>query len=397
LARRTSLQAKSSDRLASYNHDLSYQHGTRRADIKGVMQILLLLVVGLAGQPVLAQQPRPSAALVSKQTRQVETYLAAREKLVQERWQLQAGADTLSGQIADAKRQHTVLNDASLKALLRDALEVGKALERVDRKLAVLDRKLVDTSAELSRLVEQHTADWTAEQAAALRQGAARLRARIPSALGGTLPSTSTVSVTSTMDAEALQERADLAGDYEEKLLRELARTDGRLRELQGQAAMAGEAALMAQDRRFFDEDDRALRASRTTSPRTSTAAAAVQATSSSGGGTEDPRARAPATGLFLEDTAIPEGGGGTAPPPSATPTTSLNIARSETVVDERTFALLRETPSPLLQGSPADEVHHLQTRREALLRAAARMRVIRADLSARARQQQMSQPTPAR
>lgn len=379
--------------------------GMGRAHRARRMRTSLLLVMCLAGAPALAAAPVTAAqarAEVAQKTRQMDVLLAARARLLDERAALQQRADALAVQVADAKRNRSVLSDPALKGLLRDSLEVGKQLEASDRKLAALDRRIVDGETALEQTVARVGGALSREDRTQAESDVQRYRSALPRPEQA--PSHVGVSASSTMDPEALRERADLAGDYEEKLRKEVARTEARIRELGEQQSVAGEAQLLSADRRLFDEDDRALRASRV-----QRSAEAVQATgnatgarnntgAAAGGGPQAATDNASGNGM----SAAPEnpsftgaendgdrgGSAGNAPPPAlggSAATASAATGRSQTIVDERTFALLRESRTPTVAASPADELRRLQARREALIRAAARMKAVREELSRQA------------
>ncbi|MEW5847302.1 MAG: hypothetical protein AB2A00_00760 [Myxococcota bacterium] len=368
--------------------------------------VALLLMLALSGTAAAApaRNPAEARAAVAKQAHQVEVYLAARERLLKERAAQQARADALAAEVAQAKRNRGLLSDAALKARLSESVEVGKALEATDRKLSTLDRMLEDAVAGMERSVAREGKDLPAADRKALEAEAARARAALqssrqalPSAQGG-------VQVTASMDAEALSERADLARDYEEKLRKEALKAEERIRTLEEQASLAGEARMFAQDRQLFDEEERALRASRVvqrpgaqstdekaggvTARTDDDQAARNEATGPQAGGSPAPAD--PGTGAFNGETdATDVGGGGNAAPPPSAPTTAggVNVPRSQTVVDERTFALLRESRSPMAGLSTAEELRRLKERREALLKAAARLKAVQEELRTRAAQ----------
>ena len=56
-------------------------------------------------------------------------------------------------------------------------------------------------------------------------------------------------------------------------------------------------------------------------------------------------------------------------------------------MVDQRSSTLLRESRSPTAAGATGDELHQLQLRREQLLRQAARLKAVRDELNARAKE----------
>jgi len=347
----------------------------------------LLLLLCLAAAPALGA-PAVSAvqakAEVTQKVHQVDVYLAARTKLVDERTSLQQRADALAVQVEDAKRNRSVLSDPALKALLRDSLDVGKQLEVSDRKLAMLDRLIVDAQRALEQSAARVGGALPAADRTQLTRDVERLRKQLPQEAHAVQMG---VSASAGMDPEALRERADLAGDYEEKLRKEVERTDSRIRELGEQQSVAGEAQLLSQDRRLFDEDDRAVRATRVVQRSTTQAAGDLRAgadpgknTASEGRETNGAAAPAPPEGLTdAEDGAF--GSGGNAPP-AATASAGVGVQRSQTVVDERTFALLRESRAPAVAASPAEEMRRLQARKDALIKAAARMKLVREDLN---------------
>jgi hypothetical protein len=388
----------------------------------------LALLLALAA-PVAAPAPAASPAVttpaiaaredVARQSRQVEVYLAARERLVGERAALQARADGLAAQVAEAKRNRGVLTDTAMKARLAESLEVGRALEATDRKVAVLDRMLEDAVAALERSVSAASPRLSGEDRKALSTEVASLRRRLPSRRQAN--HSTGVQVTSGMDAEALRERADLARDYEDKLRRELDRAETRIKSLEAQQGMAGEARALAEDRRLFDEDDRSLRATRvvqraaaegdgrtvgrstaaadgtgwggaTTPPGAGNTGEGGGTTPAAGGtelsgayGTEDDTAQDPST----------RGGGSNAAGSFASDTArGATVSRAQTVVDERTFALLRESRTPSEGLSAAEELRRLRERRAALARAAERLRDIQEDLRVRATAPHRSSPT---
>jgi hypothetical protein len=359
----------------------------------------LLLTLVLLALPVTAVAAVPSAEVktqVGRQVHQVEVYAQARAQLLKDRAAQQQKAADLSSKVAQAKRNRGVLDDAALKEQLRDALEASRALEATDRKLARLDGMMRDSLAQGHAGLAYAGGDLSKADRRALEAELNRVASLVPREEAA-LPGDLDIRITPGMDAEAIQERADLAGDYEDKLRKEATRAELRMRELEAQASMAGEAQNLAQDRRLFDEEDRVQRASRVvgrtpvTSPSTTVADDGTGRTST--GGTQNPtppggggNSPSPgvggATGNFTDTTAESHAGG--AP---ATPRTDTALPRSQTVVDQRTFTLLRESRSPVAGGSPADELRQLQQRREALLRQAARLKAMREELNARARE----------
>src|SRR5690606_10186061 len=110
---------------------------------------------------------------------------------------------------------------------------------------------------------------------------------------------------------------------------------DDRIRTLEEQASMAGEARLFAEDRRLFDEEERAVRASRvlqrpgaqsseargTGGGSAETPTEAADPNAANGRGNEAPASPAPGTDGFLGNGASDDvdavGGGGNAPPPA--------------------------------------------------------------------------------
>lgn len=346
-------------------------------------------------------------AAVTQKVRQVDLYAAARVQLVSERAALQQKSARLNAAVAQAKQDDRgVVQNAALQELLRNALEASKQLEATDRKLALLDRMMRDTVG----AAEGALAEVPASQRATARAEVEHARGQLPAAVA--LSGGSDVKVNAGMDREALMERADLAGDYLDKLTREAERTEARLRELQGQASMVSEAQNLAMDRRLFDEEDRTLQATRVVG-RTTGGATASDATrgngataagngTATGGAPDDARTESanqdPSAGFGSMDN-VTAGAAGNAPPPAGAanaPDTTrgasaaasmTGMGRSQTVVDQRVLVLLREgrpTPGSL---TPEDEVTQLQARREALLKAAARMRALREELKSRAGQ----------
>lgn len=396
-------------------------------------RIALSLLLALTSAPYAAAASEPRAEVASR-AHTLDVYAQARAQLERDRSNLNGRAQQLSQEIAEAKRDRSLLSDAQLKARLREALEVARQLEATDRKLAQLDRMTRDSAGALQALVSDHR--LTAAERAAAESAARRALLSLPAAVAG--PELD-IHVNAGMDADALRERADLAQDYEEKLRREAARADARIRELEATASIAGEAAHLSSDRRLFDEEDRTMHGSRVVnrvaSPAKNTTGGTQggadesadlggRSTSSGGGGTstggpQEPGSagnsaggggapaagsagQAPPSGAMQDgDYSAGTGGGGTTAPPANPGTTTTGtghtdslMPRSQTVVDERTFALLRESRAPMTDLSPADELRQLQTRREALLRQAARMRALRDDLDGRARAARGSQQT---
>lgn len=371
-----------------------------RAQRGGVTRTSLLLLLCLTGAPALAAQPVTTAQArteLAQKTRQLDVYLAARARLVDERASLKARSDALATQIAEAKQHRSMLSDPALKGLLRDSLEVGRQLEATDRKLGTLDRMIVDGEAALEQSLAKVGGVLPREDRLAVESDVQRFRAALPRAASSS--SVMGGSVSAGMDPEALRERADLAGDYEEKLRKEVERTESRMRELGEQASVAGEAQLLSNDRRLFDEDDRALRATRVQRSSEASATNAAQSANGNTGNNAETAAgrdsQSPGQGAMAPgftsgatDDADHSGGGSNAPSPLAagpSATASMSVQRSQTVVDERTFALLRESRAPTAAATPAEELRRLQVRREALLKAAARMKAVREELSRQA------------
>lgn len=357
--------------------------------------LALTLVLALAGP----QAPREPSVLanaraeVARDAHQVDVYLAARERLVKERAALQTRADVLAAKVAEAKRNRGVLSDAALKDNLREALEVGKALEATDRKIGMLDRMMDDAVANVDRSVERAGRGLSDADRAALAADAARVHQRIP-ARQTAMPSGPSVQVTPGMDAEALRERLDLARDYEEKLRKEALKAEARIRALEDQQSMAGEARQLAEDRQFFDEEDhtvRTLRVMQRTAARPGDNRTHERTTPTSQGGNENEKNPTEPATSALDGTEMgyngrTDGTGGNAPTPTVDSTAQgVSVPRTQTVVDERTFALLRESRTPTEGLSAAEELRRLKERRAALLKAVMRLKTVQEELRSRA------------
>jgi hypothetical protein len=359
-------------------------------------RVVALLTLALTAAPLglRAESVSGGRVALTQKVRQVDLYAAARAQLQRERTGLAGRSAQLNAAIVQAKiKNRSMVQNASLQGLLQEALEVSQQLDATDRKLAVLDRMMRDTVTAVDRAV----ADLPSAERASARADVERVRLLLPHA--EVEAASQDVLVSSGMDTQALQERADLAGDYEDKLLREAALTEARLRELNAQASMVTEAQNLAMDRRLFDEEDRTFQATRVvgrTVPsgtnKTDTAANGNQ------GGTRNEGAQgAPsepgALGEF-DGTGSPGNGPQANPTPTVTP--SGGMGRSQVVVDQRTLVLLREARPVPGALSPEDELAQLQSRRVALLKAASRLRALREELNARARAQQTTK-APAR
>lgn len=361
----------------------------------------LAVGLGLGLMPGAAKAQPGRQTSVSQSVKQVDLYAAARAKILAERRAQERRSAELNAAVAQAKRTQRGAADGRLRALLQDALEVSKQLEASDRKLALLDRMMHGAVAEAERAALR----LPPAQRAGARAEVERVRQLLPQQ-----PAVSPragVSVTASMDAQALQERADLAGDYEEKLLREAAKAETRMRQLAGQASMAAEAQHLASDRALFDEEVRTMRSSRVVS-RTPNAEASG-ATSAAGGNAVGGGGAAPAGAVGNADgPQTPPGSAGNATdfnnfatdPGTGEDNTqarssespgrnepSLGLGRSQTVVDERTLLLIRGGEAPLTGLSPQEEMAALAARRQQLLQQAARLRALRAELSSLARQ----------
>lgn len=367
---------------------------------------LMLLAAPLAAQA--AGDPRAEAA---SRSHTLDVYAQARSQLQKERAGQQSRAQQLAQEIAAAKRDRSPLSEAQLQARLREALDVARQQEATDRKLVQLDHMTRDTANALHALSSDRR--LTDAERAAAERAATRSLAAMPLDPVGALDLD--VRATAGMDADALRERADLAGDYEEKLRREAIRTATRIRELEAQASVAGEAMHLRQDRGLFDEEDRnirGVRVTRSTAPQApGTGHEPATTRTSDGTGTQGSAGQAPTAGAAgpsgesgsPSNAAAPPGGGTTgsftdtttggdyAASPNKSASESV-LPRSQTVVDQRTFALLRESRTPLTDLSPADELRQLQARRDALMRQAARLRALRDELDARARQARTQQ-----
>ncbi len=370
----------------------------------------LTLALGLLLLPVTAgaATPAEAKATVGQKVHQVDIYAQARATLLKERAALQARATDLGVRVNAAKRNRGVLNDPQLKALLREALDVTRALENTDRKLAALDTMMADAVVTAREALRVSATGLNAADRKALEMDLARVAALVPAhVVDAGLPAGLDIRVTPGMDAEAIQERADLALDYEEKMLKEAARTEARIHDLEAQASVAGEAMHLSGDRRLFDEEDRAMRATRVVgrAPQ-ATAAADKGGNNNATGGGGAAFNEATANGAQNPQNPPPGGGGNASPITGAvgaddtntrgaectggncgTPANVTGMPRSQTVVDERTFALLRESRAPVGQQSPADELRALQARRDALRKQAARLKALRDELNTRAAQ----------